>query len=361
MGHASSQKRARRNAAIAVGTTARPKPLFEAITSGDRTVRVVGSDRRSRIVRPCMLCADFAELKLGHVAPRWAALWTKNEGYVSGSYRSLGVETRTQDYPKHYMFCADCEQLLGEAENYVSRITRGTSDDLKLVGVSLSLQGDFPRLSGVDEVLVLRAIAGIALKAHLAPHQLYKRTNLSRAEANQLRKAIQSDIYPASRFALYAQKLFNRTVPGANPRASLFISQVRRHGGVATHVFMAGMVWSLFLGPSERWRADFTKDLPSFLFLGSERNWFINPGEWIVDPHVASNPPIEWDDLIPVRKLLQTEPCPCGLDRDFQSCCSGRWLVADQEWFDLDPARVGRDRPMATDLSSARGVATCRG
>lgn len=336
MGRASSNKRHKREARATAGATSRARQVSEPVIAGNRTARVLGSDVRSRVVHACLLCGAVAALKLGHVAPRWAGLWIKQEGYVQGHYRSKDLITKNQDIPKHYFFCADCEQYLGQAENYLSRLTRGTAKDIKLIHAELYLAGDLPFLRKPNARLILRGLAGIVLKAHLSPHQLYSSTTLSKAEVAELKRAIMMDRYPASRFAVYAQKLFNRTVPGANARASLFIDQVRRHGGVATHIQMGGMPWTIYLGPAQRWREDFINDVPEDVFLSERRDWAIVAGEWILDPHHSFGfDPAKLARLRAGNLILPDDDCPCGLGLPFQECCAGRWLHIPQWWCEL--------------------------
>lgn len=325
MGKKSRQKKIRRDERAASGRTARATQTLEPVVRGDKNVRVPGSDRKERVVRECQLCGRVEPLLLGHVAPRWAALWTRSEGYVLGSYRSLGVETKTQDYPKHYLFCRDCEQRLGEAENYLSRLTRGTKDDLSRVGASVSLVNGEPNLTGVNRRLLLRGLAGIALKLHLAPHSLYRRWTLSRSEATALSAAILEDDYPDARFAVYAQKLMSRLVPDANPRTSLYLAFTRRHGGVIANLTFAGMAWALFLGPAHRIRAEFdAADMPLIFAEGTP--WIINPSEWAADPMVMGGQAFELGQMTDGPPIGSQDSCPCGLDSTFADCCADRWL-----------------------------------
>lgn len=276
---------------------------------------------------------------MGHVAPRWASSWARQEGHIVGNYQSLEIETKQQDYPKHYLFCGDCEQRLGAGENYLSRLTRGTHNDLARIGATLTLGAqDVPRITGVDSVLLMRGLSGIMLKMHLAPHQLVRRYSLSKGEAEELRKAIASDRYPAARFALWGEKLINRTVPDVNPRAVLFLGFLRRDGGVVAHMLMAGMKWSLFFGPADRVRADFAMNsMPLILTEGDA--WPINPSEWCVDQVATGGRDIDFDHLVEGAQFQQNDPCPCGLFADFGDCCSGRWLPTNARRLVLDPSR----------------------
>lgn len=325
MGAASRRKHQRRVAGQIASQTDRPSQSLEPVVNGDRSMRIHGSDQKALIVRPCQLCGEIDRLLLGHVAPRWSALWTKREGHVVGGYSSLGVETKTQDYPKHYFFCSTCEQRLGEAENYLSRITRGTADDLARVGATVRLMGWVPRLGNIDEVLLFRGLAGIALKLHLSPHSLFRRWSLSAGEANELRRALLSDSYPRARFAVFAEKFFSRLIPGANPRTSLYLYFSRRHGGVTAHLNFAGMGWALFLGPAERLRDEF-REVSMPLIFESGAPWSINPSEWAANPTVMHGNPVELDHLVDGAPIASRDECPCGLGLAFSHCCADRWL-----------------------------------
>jgi hypothetical protein len=273
---------------------------------------------------------------MGHVAPRWASFWARQEGHIVGNYQSIEIETKQQDYPKHYLFCGDCEQRLGVAENYLSRLTRGTQDDLARIGVTLTLGAqDVPRVTGVVGGLLMRGLSGIMLKMHLAPHQLVRRYSLSNGEVEELRKAIASDRYPEARFALWGEKLINRTIPDVNPRAVLILGFLRRDGGVVAHMLMAGMKWSLFLGPADRVRADFEMNSMPFIFTEGEA-WPINPSEWCVDQAATGGRDVDFDHLVDGPPFHHTDPCPCGFAADFGDCCAGRWLPTNARRLVLD-------------------------
>lgn len=336
MGSSSRRKRDRRAIALAAGKTPLPKQTNEPIIEGDRSVRVRGSDQKSLVIRECKLCGATRRLLLGHVAPRWAALWTRNEGYVLGSYGSLGVETKTQDYPKHYFFCSECEQRLGRAEEYLSRLTRGTITDLSKIGASVSLNHDQPELSGVDYVLLMRALTGVALKVHLSAHELYRKWSLSRSEATALVRAILSDQYPESRFALHAEKFSNRVIPGANPRSALYLYFVRRHGGLMAKLTMAGMTWGLFIGPADRVRQEF-REASMPLMLERGRPWPIVPSEVAADPTLMGGAPVPIGKLRKADLIDPADPCPCGLTEAFGNCCAGRWLPRASHSLVFDP------------------------
>src|SRR5699024_849916 len=127
-----------------------------------------GSDARQRAdVRGiCGLCHQDARLLLSHVIPRWAYRWLKDEGGVRGSRASGQVEIQHQDGAKHYLLCIDCEQYLGEGENYLRFFCTGSAEELEWRGVKLSRNRHFDDLvftSGVNDQLMRRALLGILL------------------------------------------------------------------------------------------------------------------------------------------------------------------------------------------------------
>jgi len=49
-----------------------------------KRILVAGSDAKQTTYGTCVLCGTCAQLELGHVVPRWAGKWLKDEGYVLG-------------------------------------------------------------------------------------------------------------------------------------------------------------------------------------------------------------------------------------------------------------------------------------
>ncbi len=321
----------------------RPTQSREAIIEGPRSSLIVGSDLRAEVVQPCGLCRTVKPLVLGHVTPKWAARWAKDEGGLLGVYNSRGVVTKRQDFIKSYLFCRECDQRLGDAERYLSTLTSGTTPALTSISVTASPSDGDVLLAGVDTTLVKRALAGIVLKAHLSPATLYSRNSLSRGETNELVKMIVSDVYPASRLAVEGYRLANTVIPDVNPRAQANIVQFRGFGGCLSHIVLAGWHFTVFLGPAARWIEDTAQVLgeSAAWHLGMDTYWRTGMNEWIDE----NDDTLSSGDMVPDRPIEDQEDCPCGSGLPFADCCSGIWLPSDTSW----------KRPRLETISSRSG------
>jgi hypothetical protein len=331
----------------------------ERVLEGPDDATVAGSHGSSKvaIIASCGLCQQVKPLLLSHVVPKWAAQWSKAEGAPRGLYNSIGAVTETPDYPKYYLLCFDCEQLLGTAEGYTARLCKGTASELKAAGIWLRPGDQVTFLHKVDTSLVFQAIAGTMLRAHLAPHILFKRTTLSKHEVKELRRAILSGNFPADRFAMFASKWMNTTVPGANPRSLLFPAFERRLGGAEFDLTMGGMSWTLFLGPTPQWKQFILPESGGNdpFFLGFNDRWKVVTAEWTGLRHLApkDQPDYElkfdsdWDSV------AKTDPCPCGLlGVTFAECCEDRWApgVKTLTEIEVSPGPDGTSRSRETRL-----------
>ncbi len=330
MGRASRRKHEQRTARSLPTRSAATR--YERITAGDPSRRVVGSDKKSKnIAGLCRLCGVQSRLLLGHVAPRWSAQWVKAEGGVVGRYRTIDIETRERDFPKHYFFCAPCEQRLGEAENYLRHFTWGTPREMKAISATVTMdrRTGLPTVVGLDARLLMRAVLGVVFKAHLAPSQAFAGCSLSRSEAAAVRRALETDEYSGGRFAVHVQRLMNRLVPGVNPRAMMHVHSRREAGGLIVRVNLGGMLWTVFIGPVHRHVAELARQTQVDFFLRAGRPLPVNPSEWALDPIAFAAIELTWDDLEEGEPIPPDAPCPCGLDATFADCCSDRWLASD--------------------------------
>jgi hypothetical protein len=297
--------------------------------TGPRGLEILGSDKaRQLVMGRCPLCSEYRQFVLGHVAPKWAASWGTAEGHLVGRYASLGARTKVQDYTKHYTFCRECDQFLGDAERYLAALVKGTARDLESVGVRL-----FPRpggeavIAGLNVTVMFRALCGIALKIHLSKAQMYTRHTLQPTDVAQVVAALRADAYPLDTFTAVGYKLVNRLLRGANPRASLILEIRRSHGGSEVHIHMAGWRFVLFCGATAVWMPD--QGLYERQFIGQTTYWTTNVLEWVDEPGSSRpGPPL----TVSERRIRATDLCPCGLGLEFASCCSGRWLPADDKW-----------------------------
>jgi hypothetical protein len=278
-----------------------------------------------------------AQLELGHIVPRWAGKWLKDEGYVLGKYDSIGVHTRSQDIDKHYMMCRTCENFLGEAEGYLANVVRGTPDELAARSITLHREGRvLVRLDNVDTALVMRALVGMVFKAHMSPHQMYKHVRLPRWALAEVTAALRQDTYSRDRFCVLPLKIVNLTIPGANPRARINAEMKNFAAGIGTVLRFGGFVVAVHIGAADRFGID--SDMPSF--RSGESSMRIGIGEFTYEPGIVP------EDVFDTPRndkgyVPATDPCPCGLARAFGNCCSGRWLATFTRYQDM-PSHASR-------------------
>lgn len=311
-----------------------PVQVRETVSVGSTTIEIVGSDRDKQIVMGrCPLCGHYRQFVLGHIAPRWAAAWSKAEGTLVARYDSIGARTRVQDYTKHYTFCQPCDQFLGEAERYLASLVKGTARDLEAVKIRLFPRAGEVVLAGLNVKKIFRALCGIALKIHLSNAQMYASHALKAQSARDIVAALQADDYPSDTFAAVGYKLVNRLVRGANPRATLIMEIRRSHGADEVHIQMAGWRFVLVCGSPESWRA--AERFQPRNYIGEETYWATAVVEWADEfGGAAMREPLTTCE----RTIEASEMCPCGLNLRFSDCCSGRWLPADTKWL-LRPYR----------------------
>jgi hypothetical protein len=148
-----------------------------------------GSDARIRggIRRRCVACGTRAQLRLGHVIPRWAFKWHRAawEGKIRGFYPSIGVISEDQDSNKHYLLCINCELLASKAEQYVKTLvseTRSAQWSREIIRLSF---GWFLHL---DAQKIARFVAIVALRCHYAPSPPFHHLSIPRHFRKQLRQ-----------------------------------------------------------------------------------------------------------------------------------------------------------------------------
>lgn len=292
----------------------------------------MGSDVKRTTYGNCVLCGQHAQLELGHVVPRWAGKWIKDEGFVLGKYDSIGVHTRSQDIEKHYMMCRTCENYLGVAEGYLASVVRGTSGDLAARGITLHREAnDVVRLDNINADIMLRSVLGILLKAHLSPHHIYRHVRLPRWALTEVHNALQSDVYPHGRLSVLALKIMNLTVPDANPRARIDAQLRNVPGGVGAILRFGGFVFVVHVGAVNR--SPLGKDMKSM--QSGDRSMWVGVGEFSYEPGIVPDEGGVEVPRIAGRYVSVTDRCPCGLDSSFAQCCQGRWLPSRARYLDV--------------------------
>lgn len=283
---------------------------------------IAGSDVRQTTHDLCILCGKHAQLELGHIVPRWAGKWLKDEGYVLGKYDSIGVRTRSQDIEKHYMMCRTCENFLGVGEGYLASIVRGAPSDLAGRRISLHREGDdLVRLDNVDAGLVMRAVMGVVFKAHMSPHHVFTRVRLPGWALSELLEALRDDTYPRDRFAIFAIKVMNLTVPGANPRARIDAELRDFAPGVGAVLRFGGFVFVAHIGAVNRFPLE--SDVKTM--REGDKSMWIGVGEFSYEPGILPADAFELP-RVPTSYVGTASSCPCGSGLAFAQCCQGRWL-----------------------------------
>lgn len=302
----------------------------ERVIRGDRARVVMGSDYRGEAHGSCALCGVEADLVLGHIIPRWAGQWMKAEegDGVIGEYRSIGVATVSGDLPKHYLFCLRCDNFLGAAEDYLASLTKGSQVEMSRIGLAIRRHNGVAFVSGVQPVLLYRAVAGIMLKVHLSQHQLFVRDRLNQAELEELRSALMADDYPSHRFAMFTGRWVSSVFPSeGNPRSAISAGFKRERTGVFMDTYIAGMNWVLHIGPAEAWCS--TNLGPRWRsYIVGPRPLLVEANEWTAHAMVAnvSGTSLDVADHPGWDAVAARDPCPCGLGQAFADCCAGRWL-----------------------------------
>lgn len=65
----------------------------------------------------CKLCLQKKELKRSHLVPKFIWDWIKKTSVTGYLRQAINANLRMQDGQKEYLFCGDCEQLIGEYES----------------------------------------------------------------------------------------------------------------------------------------------------------------------------------------------------------------------------------------------------
>ncbi len=94
-------------------------------------------------------------------------------------------------------------------------------------------------------------------------------------------------------------------------------------------LLMAGMSWTLFVGPSASWESQFPEFVSDRLFLRPAVAWPIIAMEFTFHRNFAYLMQIDLDEAPEGRwtEMHESDDCPCGLPAaQFGQCCAGRWL-----------------------------------
>lgn len=292
----------------------------------DGTRRYRLTDRRGAlVVRECLLCTRRRRLRLSHVHPAWTGEAHRGEGgFVRGYRRDTGDDLHLeQDFAKHYLLCDECEQFVGESENYVKRLSRGQPSDLTAIGVARTGY----RADGLRRDLVFRFIASFLLRSHAAvsaPH-----IRLPHGLVTELRSSIVQDDFAPSRHQLSIAKVYS-AAPGVNPRAHA-IRHLHLSGGRAVfEVLLGGLYFVYFLrAPTRRnrgWDEDEFRLLMEPVSVGAS-DTLILPVEMLDLNILKQDAGVSLDTEVSLPPVQMDDPCPCGWGvGSLRECCGSTWL-----------------------------------
>lgn len=251
-------------------------------------------------------------MQLSHIIPKWAYSWHKGEGGVRHSPSYTKQTFQLQDGHKHYLLCFDCEQFLGEAENYLRKFSVFQPSSLVSIGLEVrAIDISKYELLGTKRSMIQRALFGIALKTHYAPsntHRIY-----SERAVQRLRESILADDYPVFSEP-FGVKWYNGTIGNANPRAYCGAGLIRyRNGAAIGAIHLGGVDWYIQLEDNCRNELLY----PWMVTLNSveyRQSW--NPSWQYFESEIPHD----------VWAVSSDDSCPCGSLKEYRKCCKNGWL-----------------------------------
>ena len=199
----------------------------------------------------CPLCKKEKKLVLSHVTPKWCYKWAKNEGNGSftGNYPSLNVSVKEQDGSKHYMLCQECDQFLGDAENYIRIIMHGSASDQQKKGISRTiLESGNEIYKGVDVELIQRFLLGLVLKSHYASSAPFHNIKLDVEKLEMIRDRIINPQMEDLDYPIISMEFYSKLVPDIDPKAIMIPQQTKGETGEDIFTFLiAGWEWGIHL------------------------------------------------------------------------------------------------------------------
>lgn len=155
----------------------------------------------------CKLCGLEKQLLLSHIVPKWMYYSLKNESpnkSMVGNFPSIGKESVIlQDGPKQYLLCSACEQLLGDAENYVKHLLSGRNSN--------------------NPELIQRFLLGILFKSHYSNVAPFHSIQVKKSHLHLIQDALLSKSFRKKGFLISAIDYFQ--VDEINPKAMIYVQQ----------------------------------------------------------------------------------------------------------------------------------------
>ena len=318
-----------------------------------RSARPYGDARRQHVVDTCVLCGKQTNLMLGHVIPKWASPKGMQHGTVDGGTAYFS----SQESARYYLACQNCEQLMGQGENYLRLLANGDSNELLAHGITVA---DGHVMRGVSAETVKRALLGVLLKGHYARANLWQSFHLSSDQLTRVRQYILGQnprmIEPtvvAFKWMAYsrstAQREWQFVIPTGTPRRS-----------TGATILFGGVSWVIVLGRLAR-------DLVSegYPTLQMDGTW-----EWMVAD--ACQCMTVDSAILAVHELTginwqavdgSAVSCPCGSGKPFACCCQGFWYPNTSQGYLSDESLIAGGLKVLDDAKAGRNshwTALCR-
>lgn len=189
------------------------------------------SDRRIKGGKSgaCPMCLNERQLILSHVTPKWCYHWAKLEGNGSfvGSYPSIGRNVRIQDGSKHYMLCTECDQYLGDAENYVKFLMHGNLAEQQKIQIKRTvIDESYEVYHDVNVELVQRFMLGLALKSHYANSAPFHNIKLNAGTVEKVRNRLLNPKVDDLDYPIIAMQFESKLIEEIDPKAIMIPQHV---------------------------------------------------------------------------------------------------------------------------------------
>ncbi|TGK87197.1 hypothetical protein EHQ24_03115 [Leptospira noumeaensis] len=193
----------------------------------------------------CILCLETKKLILSHIVPKWAYYWAKQEdrGRIIGNYVSLGIQKILQDGTKNYLLCRNCDQFLGNAENYIKILMHGSPSQKRKY--QIFEQED--KFTNLNVELIQRFIFGILLKAHHSNSPPFHNIFIESSIISQIRQRILDPLKEDKSLPIIGMRFESNKIPGIDPKAIMIPYLQNTEKGIAYFsLLLAGWEWIIF-------------------------------------------------------------------------------------------------------------------
>lgn len=219
------------------------------------------SDKRVKggLSDTCKLCKEEKKLLLSHIVPKWMYSFLKNESadkILIGNYPSINKDrVILQDGTKQYLLCSECEQFLGDAENYVKRLM-------------------YVPYTVVEPELIQRFIIGIAYKAHYSNIAPYHQITIKKSYLEFIRESLLDKTFREKNFMISA--IAYEPSDGVDPKGMVIVQELKLSNKAYMFSMLAGgWEWILII-------SKYTPKQSNPVFNTLHRNKLSSSGEFPV-------------------------------------------------------------------------------